>query len=459
MKTILITAYHGWVFRNLLGSEALRILRHHNDLRIVICTPPDKAKFTADTYGGPNVHVHRFDAEEITSKPYNKFWYRLGFLIENTTYVKDQRLERLWRNKSILGYLNYWVVNSVAEILGRLGVAARLYRWLDWRMSPRRAVELILKEYLPDLVVAGDLFGEADVLFLRNASRRNIGTIGMVRSWDNTTTKGILRFVPGRIIANSPTIKSELIKIHRCPGDLISVVGLPQFDSWISGPTLVKEDFFRKIGANPSKRLILFAPAGSVLSDTDWQLCQILKEAIGEGRLSKDLVFLLRNHPQHPAELSKFIPDEHFIVETPGTRTKALDYKGATLGPNENEHLKDSVFHSELVMYVATSIGLDSLVFNKPQIIVSFDGWETRPYVRSVKRYNREDCLFNLVQTGGVRVAGNQQEWVEYINSYLKDKTLDQGGRNRALEEHVYQLDGKAGKRIADCILAEIQKK
>ncbi len=452
MKTIVVTAYHGWVFRNLLGSTALSQVHERTGARVIVCVPPDKAEFTQATYGKEWMTVVSFDADAIISTRYNKFWYRLGFLIENTQYVRDQRLERRERQGTIVARINFWIVNNLASILSRIRFAVHLYRAFDYLASSKSSTEVIMRRYRPDLVLLGDIFGEHDVLFQRNAKRNHIRTIGMVRSWDNTTTKGILRMIPDRILANSETVKRELQVIHRVQSSLISVVGLPQFDAWISGPTVSRDEFFTSISSNADKRLILFAPAGDILSTTDWQVCQLLKEAINGGRLPDDIVFLIRNHPQHPADFSHFIADDHFIIENPGTRTLERNFKGATLNPFENDHLRNSIYYSELVMYVATSIGLDATVYDKPQIIVSFDGWEARQYIQSVQRYNQEDCLRSMVKSGGTKVARTSDELIAYIDMYLEKPEMDAGGRRRAVDDHLFKLDGHAANRIAEII-------
>ena len=198
--------------------------------------------------------------------------------------------------------------------------------------------------------------------------------------------------------------------------------------------------------------------AGAVLSNTDWQLCQILKEALENGSLPENVQFLVRNHPQHPADLSKFAGDPSFIIDNPGHMTKAGDRKNIEFRPQDSEHLRNSIYYSDIVMYVATSLGLDSSVFNKPQIMVSFDGFEKKPYIRSVKRYNREDCLYNLVRCGGTKVVKSKEEWIMAINAYLKNPTLDQSGRDEIVKQHLYKIDGKAGERIANILLSFVKQ-
>ncbi len=455
MKTIFITAYQGFVSRNILNSDVLKILRDVDDLRIVIFVPAAKKNLIEKFYGGHKGVVEGADFDKVTFA--NKFWYRLAFILENTQYTKDQRGERLQEHRNLLGYLNYYWVSFLAVVLSNFYLAHKLYRLLDYKFSPKDAFKEYFERYNPTLIFSTDIFGETDPLLLREAKSRNVPVVGMVRSWDNTTTKGLLRIIPQKIIVNSPVLKEELTKLHDCMAEDISIVGLPQFDHWLVGPTLSRQEFFEKIGADQNKRLILFAPAGYNLSSTDWQLCQILKDALDDGSLPGDIQFLVRNHPQHPADLSKFEGDVRFIIEVPGSRVNQ-EYKNAELSPDENNHLRNSVFYSDIVMYVATTLGLDSAVFNKPQIIVSFDGWERKPYIQSVKRYNHEDCLNNLVKLGGTRVVENKGDWINWINNYLKNPKLDQEGRNRIVESQLYKLDGKAGERIASFILNELAR-
>ena len=458
MKTIFLTAYHGFIARNILNTDVLKRLRAEPSTRIVIFTPPLKKEWFERYYGGPNIIIEGFDLDPLVSGRKEKFWYRLGFVLQNSRYVRDQRGEQLLKDPSLRGFLRYLWLSVAGFVLSKIPVVRTLYRLLDYRNSSQQVFDRYIKQYEPSLFFSTDLFSEYDVLFLRNAVGRHIPTVGMVRSWDNTTTKGILRIIPDRVLVHSPVTKRELVQLHSCSANRIEIVGLPQFDKWIEGPTMSREQFFSSIGADPHKRLILFAPAGSILSDTDWQLCQILNDALEKSKLPNDVQFLVRNHPHHPADFSRFSDNPNFIFETPGVKIKKGDDKQTELAPDEHDHLRNSVFYTDMVMYVVTSLGLDASIFDKPQIMVNFDGWEHRPYVQSVRRYNREDCLANLVKLGGMCVVSNQDEWIAAINAYLENPKLHQDGRRRTIGQHMYTLDGKAGERIAGLILRSLER-
>lgn len=462
MKTIFLTCYHGFISRNILNSNALKILRGR-DFKIVVFAPPNKKDFLEEYYAGPNVIIEALDLEPVIRTVKNKFWYRLAFLLQNTHYIIDQRRERLFRHPNILGYLNYFLVNATAAILSRFRIFHSAYRFLDFLFSPKNYFAKFIDEYRPDLFFSTDIFSECDALFLREARQKKIKIIGMVRSWDNTTTKGVLRVIPEKILVNGPITKKELIKMHDVAGEDIEIVGIPQFDSWPSGPSLSREEFFRQMQIDVGKKLILFSPAGSILSDTDWQICQVLKDAIKGGSLPKDIQFLIRSHPAHPADFSKFKSNDHFIFEMPGTHLGMpgtrfeSGYKGIELSPDDNSHLKNSIFYSDIVMIIATSLGLDATVFDKPQIIISFDGWVKKPYVNSVKRYHNEDNLRSFILSGGVRVVENKEDLFRWINKYLKEPRTDEAGRKKAVEDHMFKIDRGAGERIADFIINAAQ--
>ncbi len=457
MKTVFIPAYHGFVARAIFNSDALGDLKKRADVRVVIFGPSSKKDFFEKLYGGPNVVVEGFDVEDIIRNPRNKFWYRLAFLLQNSQYVIDQRKERLWHHRTVTGYLNYWMLNSLAWVLSRLGFVRWLYRWADYRYSPKNVFMPFIEQYKPDLIFSSDVFCEQDALLLRSAKISGIPTLGMVRSWDNTTTKGILRIFPDRLLVNSQAIADEIVKLHSYQRYLIKVVGLPQFDKWVSGPTLSREEFMKKLNIPTDRRIIMFTPAGANLSTVDGELCDILKQAINAGEIPANLHVIISNHPAHPADLSKFTPDDHFTIEHLGKLFGVVSYREVEMTPNDNDNLRNFIYYSDIIMYIANSMGLDALIYDKPTIIVSFDGYGHVPYIKSIRRFNNEDCLHNLVLTGCTKVARSKQEWLQQINDYLKDSTVDVAGRIFARERYMEPMDGQSGHRIAGEVLKELK--
>ena len=188
------------------------------------------------------------------------------------------------------------------------------------------------------------------------------------------------------------------------------------------------------------------------MTDIDWQYCDIFKKALSKGDLSADLLFLIRNHPTRPADLSQFSCEPQFIIEIPGipfgdnAKATEMDHKATS-------HLINSIYHSEMVITVNTSLVLDALIFDKPQIMLGFDGYEKRPFLGSIRRYQKEDNILGFIKTGAVRMANNPEELIYWINKYLENPALDADGRVKARKEILMNPDGKSGERIAGKIL------
>ena len=307
------------------------------------------------------------------------------------------------------------------------------------------------------MVFSTDIFGEVDILIAAETKRRGLPLIGMVRSWDNCNSKGILRVLPDEMIVNNNTLKEEAVTIHKMNAGEIFVGGMPQFDDFVRNNRTPKDDFFNSVGLDPSKKLVVFAPAGAILSDTDWQIGEILSQAIVDKKFIEPIQILIRNHPNHPADFSKLFGSNNFVIENPG-RVFNDNPKDTEITKNDSIHLADTLFYADMVIYIATTLGLDSLAFNKPQIIIDFDGKENKDYYNSVRRYHDEDHMRKMISCGGVKVVSSKEELIKSINEYLKNPYLDQEGRDKMVTQQLHKLDGQSGKRIGNFVVDIINK-
>lgn len=277
----------------------------------------------------------------------------------------------------------------------------------------------------------------------------------MVRSWDNCYSKGLMRVVPNKLIVNNETIKTEAISIHQVFSKDIIVLGSPQYDIFINGERTSKEEFFRSMGLDPKKKLVLYAPAGAILSDTDSDIVKILSEALNHGEFGMPVQFLVRNHPNHPADF-KFVPDlSGFVIEDPG-KTFNNNPKDTELTISDNEHLADEVFYADVVVWVATTLPLDAVVFNKPLVSINFDGFKHKKYYDSVRKYHDEDHMKKMLSLGGVSISKNPEQLISMISDYLNNPSLDSDERAKIITQQFYKLDGMAGKRIGEYVVSQI---
>lgn len=451
-KTIVVTIFHSLISKNILNTDALKILQNSKDYRIILLVPALKKDFFEQYYSDENTYIEGIDMQILERNQVEKFMHTVSRLLIDTHYLDYKRHELLDLDRSFGGWFRHLFRQSVVRLFADNSVSRHVFHLCD-RILPRTEIfQQILEKYNPSCVFSTDLFEQMGNQLIREARKRGIGTVGMVRSWDNCLSKGLLRNTPDVIIVNNSVIKQELIIIHGVKDDIINIVGLPQFDSFLQKKPEERTHFFKKNNLDPQKKLVMFAPGGNVLSDTDGDICKILSDAKKSGRLPQDIQFFIRNHPQHPADLSGVEGESDFTIQTPGRVLDRKNQKETELTPDDQEFLRNILAHTDVLIWVATSLCLDALVYSVPQVVVNFDGFKLKDYYHSVKRYHDEDHMKKMFALKPFRVANTAEDLIAYIDMYLKDTSVDRKERAMAKEQQLFVTDGFAGERIAEIL-------
>ena len=454
---LFVISFHFLSSRNFFTTDVFGTLKQNKKINLIIFVPNNKLDLLRNNYEHENVKLIGIDEQLILSRNFSKFKW-LNFFLISAYAVRLRAREKYNRGETFTSALELVFSYFLSRFLSRFKFVRKIVRYFDRKFDRSPILLKYFDKYNPKCILVTDVFNNADICFLKEAEANNVLSIGLVRSWDNTTTKGLMRVIPNSLIVNNKIVEEEAVKFHDVDPKNIFVSGIPQFDIYFRNIHDTREDFFKEIGADINKKLILFAPAGSILSDTDWQLCQILKDGLDKEILPKNIQFLIRKHPLgHPGFLEKFIPDENFIIEWPGTKPENSNHpKIMEMINKDQKHLVNSLFYSEILIYVNSSIGIDSLPFDKPQIMIEFDGWEKKPYIESVKHYHNEDHMQKYLRTGAVKIARTSEELLFLINNYLNNPKMDEGKRTLAIKEQLYYPDDYCGRRVANFILKQI---
>jgi len=454
MKTIFITAFHSFISRSILNTDVFRILAEKPDLRIVIFVPDYKKDFYVQTYGGSRVVIEGIRTDLLSSSQWPYRFQRLAEMFLPTFTKKMWAAGGAPNNKKIKkNFIFYWLELLIFFISENFKISHKILRTLDFYFSSTNVFGDYIKKHQSDLCFATDLISGPDAMFLMAAKKAGTKTIGMVRSWDCATNKSLTRVLPDKIIAVNEQVKNEMIKYHDAEAGNIFISGFPQFDSYLKTKSLSRGEFFKLIGAEPNKRLVFFAPAGKFLSDCDAETAEVLKEALHNGKLPVDVQFLVSYHPQNPADLINLKNDPNFIIRHLGTAF-GDNAKANELDKESANQLINFIYHSEIIIHHSSSLGLDASIFDKPQIMIAFDGCQKKPYLKSMRRHHDEDNMKGFIATGAARVVNNPDELVYWINKYLKNPKIDAAGRARARMKILANPDGNSGKRIANFILS-----
>lgn len=453
MKTLFITSFHPFVSKNILNTDVFRILKNQSDLNIVLLVSDIKKEFFEKNYASENVIVEGIDTARFSRSRANNFFSKMAFLFVYSHWIRRKRRDYLNANWSVYNFLKFHIFMILTWLLSGHKIINRIFRFFDWHFSPNDFFKKQYDFYKPDVVFSADVYTDFDQAFIKEAKKRGILAIGMVRSWDNNFSKGLCRFLPDKLIVNNEIIKKETVNLHDFRPENIFIGGLPQFDNYLKAPFQSREEYFKSIGGDPNKKTVLFASGSpEEFGGVNLLILRALKEVKQKGLLPANVQFLISNHPHQPNDFGELASDKDFIVRRLGTKLGG-GRENVEFSPENSRQLADMVYYSDIIIWMASSIGLDALVFDKPEIVINFDA-RPQPYWKSVKRFHDEDHMRAFFKTGGIKMAKKLEDIITFVGEYLKNPKLDEEGRKKAALQQLWKIDGHSGERIANFILS-----
>lgn len=445
MKVIFIVLDFGLAIRNILKNELHNVLKSNKDVQIVIFSPI-KDKAFIEEYGGNNTVI------ELNPYHRNIFTKTLYSLMKNIwekkTNIFSFKDKRAKKNRFKYLFIKIILIFFDSSCL------LSILRKINLFFFHNSTAKLYFEKYKPDLVFYTTMYSKGPCLELE-AQKRNVKTVCLIHSWDNPTTKGPFRMSPDKLIVWNSVLKKEVIKYHDFSTNNIYISGIPQFDVYFDKSRFVsKESFFNKNGLDLNKKLLTYATSTSGLVPFSPEIVEILYSAIQNNRFISPCQLLIRLHPRDiPERYIKFNKLEGVFIQTPGRQANIPD----KWHPTEKDMLKlaETIFYSDVIINIASTITVDAVALDKPVINVAFDGHQTNPYRESCRRYYDYNHFSNILKHDGVKVAYSKEDFIKMINAYIVNPSLDTDGRKRIRKEQCWKLDGSAGKRIAKYLLKQ----
>ncbi|MDP3727053.1 MAG: CDP-glycerol glycerophosphotransferase family protein [bacterium] len=450
MKTVLISSFHPLISRNILATPLLSLLTAAG-IRIVLAVPEKKSAFFNTEFAKPDVI--------IAGVPRDLSWRDrlLRYLALAAVGTRSLAIKR----RSDMGGSGAWL----AALIANKPFVRRIIRALDSVLTPRGRFTALLECERLDLVFSTDVQNENDVRLIHEAKRRGVPVVGMVRSWDNLTSKGLSRALPDRLVVQNEIIRAEAISLHGVPADEIEVVGIPHYDRYIARAALPadrqdtgREGFFQTLGLNPAKRLVVYAPVGD--------------RYVGGKPVDRDIIaylasllpathqLLVRLPPMDSVNLEGLGALANVTIMRPG-RQLARDpamFRSNELSLADDDVLRDTLAHCDVAVSGPSTFAVDAAVFDKPVILIAFDGRQANPYDASIARYYEYEHFKPLLAAGGARLVRGEAALREELSLYLADAARDAAGRRRIAEEQCGRLDGKSTERLASVLVRSLSR-
>ena len=432
MKTILITSFHPLISRNILFSPVLDLLRA-SGVRVVVIGRTKKKEFFKKEL--PCVEVVSLERKLNAGDRFLRYLSLAGLPTDSIKLKQKTEMKGSGRFLSL--WFRGWFARQSVRLIFKILIRGT------------RDFISILDEVHPDLIFSTDIQHPSDLGLFAAARRKKISIAGMVRSWDNPTSKGLIGVVPDILLVHNRLVKSEVEALHKILPSKIRVVGVPHYDEYDPMHAEKTESFYKKTGLDPKRPFLLFTPTGD--------------RYISNNTVDRDILDML----------DKILPSEYqILVRFPFTDTVAyLDnkknygriffdrpemnfelHKNNELSKEGEKHLRLTLALCSLVVTGPSTICIDAAIFDKPIILIAFDGREKRKPLESIARYYMYDHWKPIHASEGASFAGSEQELATLIERYIRNPALHSGGRKKIVETELEYTDRKSSERVADVL-------
>jgi hypothetical protein len=275
---------------------------------------------------------------------------------------------------------------------GALRAWARVLGACDRSIPLSRRVQQVVRENDPDvvLVVPHLMPSSTDAQYARSAAATGVPTAVCVPSWDNLSSKQLLRVVPDLVTVWNEVQKDEAMTLHGVPEERVVATGAQCFDHWFGWPPRQRAEFCARVGLDPDRPYILYV--GGALFPTTITEAAFCLDWIRALRTSdepglRETSILIRPHPYRNPEwherFSEFAELENVVIWPP---TVVMPIEE----PTRADYF-DSIFHSAVVFGINTSAMIEAGIIGRavhtitvPEFAASQSGVLHYRYLREV---------------------------------------------------------------------------
>ncbi len=329
---------------------------------------------------------------------------------------------------------------SWIRAIARGGVSTRsafsaALRQIERLIPTSEALESFIRQHNPDLLLVTPLIelGSQQVDYVKCARRLGVRSALCVASWDNLTSKGLIRVVPDHVVVWNEAQRAEAVTLHGVAPSRVIVTGAQLFDHWFEGrPSRSREDFCRMVGIDPTRPFVLYVGSSTFIAPDEVPFAE---RWIARLRGSSDpavaaVGVLIRPHPANSRQWRTF--DTTAFPNTGvwpliGTDPNAPDFR---------RDYFDSLYYSASVVGINTSAQIEAAIVGRPVFTI-----------RAPEFAHAQDGTLHfrhLVNDGGiVRVADSLDEHAtqmaallsgpppaagasrEFVQSFIRPRGLD----------------------------------
>lgn len=259
-----------------------------------------------------------------------------------------------------------------------VGAAIRGVRALERVVPAETAMSDFLRLQAPHVLFVSPLVtlgpsGGTQTEAVKAARALGIPTVVGAASWDNLTSKGLLRLVPDALSVWNETQRGEAVELHRIPPARVHVTGAQSLDHWFEPRSPEAVDLLRsRLGLTPGRPVILYVGSSKNMApgDREPRFVERWLAALRASALPalRDAHVIVRPHPGH---LEPWTGDALAALQRQGVTVWPLSYSGMPLGDVEIDEFHDTLLACDAVVGVNTTAMIEAAIVGRPVLTVS----------------------------------------------------------------------------------------
>ena len=343
-------------------------------------------------------------------------------------------------------------LTAIGSVLPRrLAGTAPFTRLEQFMVRPSPAFSQLVASHRPKLLLTArpglSPFEAEMIIFAKNIG---IPTMAININYDNPYSVAKFFRNTDYLCVWNERMKQQIEVLHRYPSERVFVTGCLRFDHYFTdrseGRIPSREAFLARKRLDPGRKTVAYLGPSPIMYAPRKEFFDILLDLKTSGALAGDPNILVRMHPHDAAEPYQGwdrIPG--VCVERAGRARHAdAETRGQKVEMEEEDlvNLTATLAHADVVVNFASTMIIESSIFDTPVINIAFPEEEARAYEFE---FNRA-----LAESGAVRMARSPNELAREVNAYLSDPGRDGAGRAALVEEYVRFTDGRSWQRIRD---------
>ncbi|RVT75898.1 UDP-glycosyltransferase [Flavobacterium sufflavum] len=330
-----------------------------------------------------------------------------------------------WKQKTLSKSLFYKGIEKIAPFFKKYSTILKLeqrYQKAIRKNSFYDEMKVILEEMQPKAVFCSHQRGLKAAPVFAAAKDLGIPTTTVIYSWDNLH-KARLALRADNYLVWSEYMKAEMALYYpEILQEQVHVTGTPQFEFYGDQTNIIeKKLFFEKYNFDPNKKIICFSGDDIKTSPDDPSYLKDIAAELTKANLQHEYQILFRKCPvDFSGRFDSVVREYSNLIKEVAPLwhcNSSKEWSAVYPSREDVKLLVSTVFYSDVVVNVGSTMAFDFAILNKPCMFINYDQENKKEKDWSVKTIYQFQHFKSMPSQDAVIWLNNKEEFVEKLTN------------------------------------------